>query len=121
MLSHLIKKEERGAQCSAFDIYCCWRRYTANFWSVSRERKHLGNVRSYLNVKYYPDFYREGKHFYIVKSYLNVNSYTDVYREIYRSTVSTDGFHTSASLSNNPKIPTYYLIFAEMFTKEHKF
>ena len=31
--------------------------------------------------------------------------------EIYRSTVSTDGFHTkSISVSNTPKIPTYYRV-----------
>ena len=45
---HLCKREKEAAQCNAFDIYCCSRRYTANFWSVNREKKHLGNVKSYL-------------------------------------------------------------------------
>ena len=35
--------------------------------------------------------------------------------EIYRSTVSTDGFHTKSIIEQQAKIPTYYLIFAVKF------
>ena len=69
---HLCERERKGggAQCNAFDIYCCWRRYTANFWSVNRERKHLENVKSYLDMKSYLNV----KYYRFVKCYLSVKS-----------------------------------------------